>query len=185
MNGSSGGPRLLLAVAAIALAIPVVVVASGQVVKVYANSSGAMEPTLPSGAKIVMRVSKHFKRGDIVVFRFPADRKMTFAKRVIAVGGDLVQIQEKRLFVNGIELLEPYKRHEDSQVYPDNPSLPEPYRSRDHFGPFPVGSGQVFVLGDNRDRSFDSRYRGTVPNGDVLGTVILVVSLRKGVWRPG
>ena len=76
--------------------------------------------------------------------------------------------------VNGKALVEPYVLHVDSTVYPRQPALPEPYRSRDQFGPYSVPDGQYFAMGDNRDRSSDSRYWGTVPRSLIKGRAFMV-----------
>ncbi|HET7437751.1 MAG TPA: signal peptidase I [Thermoanaerobaculia bacterium] len=97
-----------------------------------------------------------------------------FVQRVVAVAGDTVQIRNKQLYLNGKLQNEPYAVHRDPAVYSDLPSLPEPYHSRDQFGPYTVPANSYFVLGDNRDESSDSRYWGAVPARMVMrraGTV--------------
>jgi signal peptidase I len=122
-------------------------------------------------------------RGDVIVFDYPLKPGVIFAKRVVAVGGDTVEIRSKRLFVNGREVAEPYVVHLDPTIYPATPVLPEPYRSRDHFGPLQVPAGTYFVLGDNRDRSSDSRYWGVVPRELVRGQVKILFSWSRGFRR--
>src|SRR5438105_14664598 len=114
------------------------------------------------------------KRGDIIVFRYPLQPDTDFVKRVIGLTGETVEIRDKKVSVNGKALNEPYVIHEDSTVYPLQPALPEPYRSRDQFGPFKVPDGQYFAMGDNRDRSSDSRYWGTVPRTMIKGRAFMV-----------
>ena len=114
------------------------------------------------------------RRGDIIVFRYPLQPDTDFVKRVIGMPGDTVEIRDKKVSVNGKALEEPYVIHEDSQVFPAQPALPEPYRSRDQFGPYTVPSGQFFAMGDNRDRSSDSRYWGTVPRSMIKGRAFMV-----------
>src|SRR3954470_3055090 len=104
------------------------------------------------------------RRGDIIVFRYPLAPETDFVKRVIGLPGDTVEIHDKQLVINGKKLDEPYKTHLDEQVYPAGPYLPEPYRSRDQYAPFKVPPGQYFAMGDNRDRSSDSRYWSTSPS---------------------
>jgi len=114
------------------------------------------------------------KRGDIIVFRYPLQPDTDFVKRVIGMPGDTVEIRDKVVSVNGTALSEPYVLHDDPQIYPLQPALPEPYRSRDQFGPFKVPQGQYFAMGDNRDRSSDSRYWGTVPRTMIKGRAFMV-----------
>ena len=114
------------------------------------------------------------RRGDIIVFRYPLQPDTDFVKRVIGMPGDTVEVRNKQVSVNGLPLAEPYVIHEDPQVYPLQPALPEPYRSRDQFGPFTIPEGQYFAMGDNRDRSSDSRYWGTVPRTMIKGRAFMV-----------
>lgn len=114
------------------------------------------------------------RRGDIIVFRYPLQPDTDFVKRVIGMPGDTVEIRNKLVSVNGKALNEPYVVHEDPQTYPLQPALPEPYRSRDQFGPYTVPEGQYFAMGDNRDRSSDSRYWGTVPRAMIKGRAFMV-----------
>lgn len=117
---------------------------------------------------------RDIRRGDIIVFRFPQDPEVDYVKRVIGLPGDTIRIRDKRVSVNGKELPEPYVIHLDPQMYPEGQFLPEPYRSRDHFGPFEVPPGQYFAMGDNRDRSSDSRFWGTVPRSHIKGRAFMV-----------
>ncbi len=108
------------------------------------------------------------RRGDVVVFRNPRERGEDFIKRCIAVGGETVEIRDKRVIVNGDTLAEPYAIHTDRATRPGG------YDYRDNFGPLTVAAGQVFMLGDNRDDSDDSRYWGPVPLGDVAGRPMVI-----------
>ena len=114
------------------------------------------------------------RRGDIIVFRYPENPDIDFVKRVIGLPGDVVDIRGKKVSVNGTELEEPYTLYTDSQVYPENDFLPEPYRYRDYFGPHTVPEGHYFAMGDNRDQSRDSRYWGDVPRAYVKGRPFMV-----------
>lgn len=114
------------------------------------------------------------ERGDIIVFRYPEQPETDFVKRVVGMPGDTVSIRDKNVFIDGAPLPEPYVIHDDPQIYPPEPALPEPYRSRDQFGPFEVPQGQFFVMGDNRDRSHDSRYWGPVPRSLIKGRAFMV-----------
>jgi signal peptidase I len=124
------------------------------------------------------------KRGDVIVFRYPLQPDTDFVKRVIGMPGDTIEIRDKKVAVNGKQLDEPYVIHEDQQMYPLQPALPEPYRSRDQFGPYTVPQGQYFAMGDNRDRSSDSRYWGTVPRSMIKGRAFMVYWSFRGTPPP-
>ncbi|HEV8660894.1 MAG TPA: signal peptidase I [Thermoanaerobaculia bacterium] len=117
---------------------------------------------------------REVRRGDIIVFRYPLQPDTDFVKRVIGMPGDVIEIRDKKVSVNGIQLNEPYVIHVDPQTYPLQPALPEPYRSRDQFGPYTVAPDSYFAMGDNRDRSSDSRYWGTVPRSMIKGRAFIV-----------
>jgi signal peptidase I len=114
------------------------------------------------------------QRGDIIVFRYPLQPETDYVKRVVGLPGDTLMIRDKKVYINGKALSEPYTLFEDPMVYPPRPALPEPYRSRDQFGPYDVPQGQYFAMGDNRDRSSDSRYWGTVPRSMIKGRAFMV-----------
>jgi signal peptidase I len=104
------------------------------------------------------------QRGDIIAFQYPLDPRITFLKRVVAVGGDVVEIREDLLFVNGAPVAEPYAVHR----------LHGRTHRRDTMPARAVPAGEFFVLGDNRDDSADSRYWGFVPLDNVVGEPLLV-----------
>jgi signal peptidase I len=142
-----------------------------------------MSPTIAQGEQVIVRRTGDVTTGDIIAFRAPYDERVEHISRIVAAGGDTVQIRDKRLFINGKEINEPYVVHEDPEIYPRKLELPEPYRSRDHFGPFVIPANHFFTLGDNRDHSYDGRYWGAVPAKNVIGRVILIYSAR-GFRRP-
>ena len=125
-------------------------------------------------------------RGDIVVFRYPEDIRQTYVKRVIGLPGDRLHLADKQVIRNGRRLLEPYTRHSatDRDPYRDDfPTAPDGYttpRGRDMFahhlrdGEVVVPPGFLFVMGDNRENSADSRYWGFVPREYVLGKPLVV-----------
>jgi signal peptidase I len=117
---------------------------------------------------------REVRRGDIIVFRYPLQPDTDFVKRVIGMPGDTIEIRNKKVAINGDVLDEPYVLHEDTRVFPDQPELPEPYRSRDQFGPYVIPPESYFAMGDNRDRSSDSRYWGTVPRSMIKGRAFMV-----------
>jgi signal peptidase I len=106
---------------------------------------------------------KTIHRGEIVVFYYPKDQSQTFLKRVAAVGGDLVEIRHGMLYVNSQAVIEPYVIHHG----PFN-------SSSQNMGPLMVPPGHLFVMGDNRDNSSDSRDWGFVPVANVIGEPLLV-----------
>ncbi len=172
------------------LAAAVTVVLFGQLffisgyAHLFHNTTSSMEPTLPRGSRMIVTRITSASRGNIVAFRYPVDRRFVYVKRVVAVGGDLGEIRDKVVFVNGKAIAEPYVTHGDFRVIPRNPLLPEPFRSRDQLAGYRVPPGHYFVLGDNRDFSSDSRYWGTIAESDLQGQIAFVLSWRHGVWKP-
>lgn len=139
-------------------------------VQAYKIPSGDMKPTLLVGDQIL--VDKHIyqssepNRGDIVIFPFPVNPKQDFIKRVVAIGGDTIEIKEKQVYLNGELLSEPYAVHNDSHV------IPADQHPRDYFGPVTVPDDSVFTMGDNRDNSHDSRFWGFVKKDTVKAKII-------------
>ena len=129
---------------------------------------------------------REVKRGDIIAFRYPEDVRQTYVKRVIGVPGDRIRLANKQVIRNGQKLDEPYARHNSPGVdnYRDNfPTAPDSFTTgggRDMFaryvldGEVIVPPGRLFVLGDNRDNSLDSRYWGFVPNNYVAGRPLVI-----------
>ena len=108
------------------------------------------------------------KRGEIVVFIYPNDRSKDFIKRVIGVGGDKLEIKNKKIFINDKELKDSYGVFSDSNVFPQS------MQPRDNFGPVTVPKNSLFVMGDNRDESLDSRFWGFVDLKDVEGKAFII-----------
>jgi len=108
------------------------------------------------------------KRGEIVVFIFPNDRSKDFIKRVIGLDGDKIEIKNKKIFIND-------KEYKDSfGIYSDNITYPATMQPRDNFGPVTVPKDSIFVMGDNRDESLDSRFWGFVNLKDVEGKAFII-----------
>jgi signal peptidase I len=134
------------------------------VVKPYTIPSPSMEPTLQTGDRVLVnRLSYHFRSpavGDVVVFRPPGlETAEPFIKRVVAVAGDRVSVHEGSLYVNGIAQVEPYVKE-----YPIAGELRE----------VTVGPGCVWVMGDNRNDSSDSRVFGEVPRASIVGVAFAI-----------
>ncbi len=108
------------------------------------------------------------KRGDIVVFKYPEDPSRDFIKRVIAVEGDVIEERNKNVYVNGKPVQEPYVQHTDNSVRIGG------IEPRDNFGPYLVPMNKLFVMGDNRDQSYDSRYWGYVDMKEVKGKAFII-----------
>ncbi len=105
------------------------------------------------------------QHGDIVVFEFPEDPSKDFIKRVIGLPGDTIEIREKHVYRNGEKLDEPYTQHTDTVT---NASR------RDNMAPVTVPEGKYFVMGDNRDESYDSRFWGFVDRNKIKGKAWLL-----------
>lgn len=108
------------------------------------------------------------ERGDIIVFKYPEDPKRDFIKRAVAVSGDTVESKDKTVYVNGRKLVEPYIQHVDPDIRPPGAD------PRDNFGPVVVPEGSVFVMGDNRDQSYDSRFWGFVDMSQIKGNAVII-----------
>lgn len=121
---------------------------------------------------------REVRQGDIVVVRTPADRHVPYVKRVVALGGQVVQVRDKVLLVDGVPLPFPEKaRHTDFNTYPIGVrtyGIPPSLGNRDNWGPYRVPQDNVFLMGDNRDISVDSRYFGPVPVENIIGRARLV-----------
>ncbi len=113
-------------------------------------------------------------KGDIVVFKFPKDPSKDFIKRVVATGGDTLEIIDKKLYVN--EKLvkgEKYAVYKDKVVY--SPHYPDPNTvRRDNLKKIKVPKNKLFVMGDNRDNSHDSRFWGFVERRAIKGKAMII-----------
>jgi signal peptidase I len=105
------------------------------------------------------------ERGDIVALWSPEDRNIRLVKRVIGLPGESLEIRNRNVFINGVKLNEPYVIYMDSQS-----DVPR----RDNLGPITIPSGRFFLMGDNRDRSNDSRFWGFARREDVIGKPLFV-----------
>jgi len=108
------------------------------------------------------------RHGDVIVFDFPPDPSQQFIKRCIATGGHTVEVRHKQVWVDGVKQVEPYARH----ISPTED--PEGYTPRDNDKPFTVPPGALFMMGDNRDNSYDSRFWGPVPMDLVQGRAMFI-----------
>ena len=154
------------------IAIVLALVIRTFVVQAFKIPSGSMLPTLQIGDHILVNKFLYWfttpQRGDILVFRFPQDEGRDFIKRVIALPGEKVEIRGKQVVVNGQPLLEPYSVHLDRAIQE------APYSPRDNFSPVEVPPGQLFMMGDNRDYSMDSRFWGFLDTKKIKGKAFVI-----------
>ena len=176
-------------VEAIVVAFLIAIVIRTFVIQAFKIPSGSMIPTLLIGDHLLVNkfllgtpVDVPFtdihlfmmpglrkpQRGDVIVFKYPEDPTRDFIKRVIGVEGDVVESKDKILYVNGSKRVEPYVQHVDSSVKPAGMD------KRDNFGPVNVPKDSVFVMGDNRDQSYDSRFWGFVNTSQIKGKAIIL-----------
>lgn len=183
-RASESGPRpksvLREYAEALAVALALALFIRTFLVQAFKIPSGSMLPTLQIGdhllvnkllygIRVPVRGTRYLgwfrpERGDVVVFVYPEDREKDFIKRVVGIPGDKIEIRHKILYRNGEKVDEPW-------AWRTEPEGPAP---RDNFGPVVVPEGNVFVMGDNRDHSFDSRFWGFVPFEDIKGKAFVI-----------
>ena len=137
------------------------------IAQAYKIPSGAMKQTIQVGDhivanKLIYKVSSP-KRGDIIIFPFPEEPSKVFIKRVIAIGGETIEIKNKQVYIDGKKYHENYKIHSDSNI------IPKDIQPRDNFEPIKIPEDSLFVMGDNRDHSYDSRFWGFVKKSSAKG----------------
>ena len=129
-------------------------------------------PTL-SGAERAVLPSADIRRGDIVVFKYPEDPERDFIKRVIGLPGESIELRDRRILVNGRAIEEPYAHYRPRpQGFAGAEAASDDVRVR--YGPVVVPAGSVFVMGDNRDNSQDSRYWGFLPKDNIKGKALMI-----------
>ena len=150
----------------IVIAIILALIIRTFVVQAFKIPSGSMLNTLLVGDHILVnKFIYRFKdpqRGDIVVFKFPKDEEKDFIKRVIGMPGDKIQIKNNQVFINDKPVKEPYA------IYEGYPS------SKINFGPVTVPKGKLFVMGDNRYNSYDSREWGFLDEKELVGEAFII-----------
>jgi len=169
------------------IALILALIIKTSLVEAYKIPSGSMENTLLVGdfllankfiygAKVPL-IDVHLpavrepRPGDVIIFKFPLNPKQNYIKRLIAMEGQTVEIKRKQVFVDGQPVsLPPQAKFTDNSV-----SL-----GRDDFGPVTVPAGKLFVMGDNRDNSYDSRFWGFLDRKLVLGKAMIL----HWSWKP-
>ncbi len=157
----------------IALAILIAFILRTFVVQAYKIPSSSMEDLLLGGDFILVnKIYYHYKEpqpGEIIVFKYPLNPSKDMVKRVVATEGQTVEIINKIVYIDGKIVPDPIlAKHIDPRV------LPQDYSTRDNFGPAQVPAGHLFVLGDNRDDSQDSRDWGFLDMNYIKGKAIIV-----------
>ena len=158
------------------------------VVQAFKIPSGSMLPTLQIGDHILVNKFLYGPRleipltqislgqlpgirkpkpGDVVVFIWPKDRTKDFIKRVVATEGQTIEVRDRHVFIDG-------KPWDDSHATWMMQQRAGPAGAGDNYGPYTVPKDHVFVMGDNRDQSYDSRFWGPVPLADIKGQALVI-----------
>lgn len=154
------------------------------VVQAFKIPSGSMEPTLLIGDHLLVNKFLYGiknpityetwvpittpQRGDVIVFKYPVNPKQDFIKRVVGIEGDTIQLIDKELLVNN----QPFQVQ--GAVHLDPNIIPGAFNPRDNFGPVTVPKNSLFVMGDNRDNSHDSRFWKFVKLKNVKGKAFII-----------
>lgn len=171
-------------VEAIAIALILALFIRTFIVQAFKIPSGSMLPTLKIGDHLLVNkfiygiknplngalwisVSQP-ERKDVIVFEYPVDPSKDFIKRVIGLPGDQIEIKDKKVYLNG----KPFRV--DSAVFLDSRVIPGRLSPRDNYGPVTVPEKSLFVMGDNRDNSHDSRFWGFVEYEEVKGKAFIL-----------
>ncbi len=147
----------------VAAAFAIAMLVQAFLVKPFTIHQVSMEPTLDEGDRILInRLTYHFrdpKNGDVIVFHSPVTQGEDLVKRVIAVGGDTISVSNGKVYLNGVAQNEPYLLEQGfAGDYPETKIAP----------------GQLFVMGDNRNNSGDSRFFGPIDRKSVIGCAFVV-----------
>jgi signal peptidase I len=168
------------------IALVLAFVIKTSIVEAYKIPSGSMEDTLLVGDFLLANKFVYGSRvpllnirlpeirepepGDVVIFKFPRDPSVNYIKRCVAVGGQTVEIRNKDLYVDGkLVPLPPTGKFTAGRH-----SQPATQSPRDNYGPHKVSEGHFFMMGDNRDNSYDSRFWGEVPRDLILGEAMVI-----------
>jgi signal peptidase I len=114
------------------------------------------------------------KRRDIVVFKYPEEPDRDFIKRIIGLPGETVELKQKKVYINGTPLDEPYVHFLQPPSAGSDLHEVTSFDLRERYGPVTVPAGEYFVMGDNRDNSQDSRYWGFLPRDYIKGKALVI-----------
>jgi signal peptidase I len=184
----------------ILIALVLALVIRAFLVQAFSIPSGSMEPTLLVGDyllvnKLAYGIRNPFtnnvmiptgtpQRGDVVVFIYPQSPDKDYIKRIIGLPGDRIQIINKKLYLNGqvTQIPPPSDNPEAPQAVYADPEITQ--TERDNFGPVVVPQDAYFVMGDNRDKSYDSRFWGFVPMQNLKGRAFIIYFSWAGDGQP-
>jgi signal peptidase I len=169
---------------AIVIAILLALFIRGYIVQAYKIPSGSMLETLQIGDHLLVNkflygVNIPFtdtrilevrapERGDVIVFIYPEDESKDFIKRIVGLPGETISVVDKVVYIDG----EPHQIETEQHV--DPLTYPAELQPRDNLGPVTVPPNAYFVMGDNRDRSLDSRFWGFVDRGKIRGKAVII-----------
>jgi len=179
----------------ILIAVLLALVIRTYLVQAFKIPSGSMEDTLAIGDHLLVNkfiygtklpfsdkrliTLRDPRRGDVIVFEYPEDPSKDFIKRVIGTPGDVVEGNDKKVYVNGKPYENPHEVHKEKDI------IPKEMNPRDTFGPVTVPPNSYFMMGDNRDRSYDSRFWGFVSRDKIKGLAFIKYwSWDKDKFRP-
>ena len=169
------------------IAVVLAVIIKTSIVEAYKIPSASMEDTLLVGDFLIANKFKYGARlpvvnwqlpafrepqpGDVVIFKWPGDGVTNYIKRCVAVGGQTVEIRDKVLYIDGEIFANPDKL---KYTRPNVPRPPNGDNTRDNYGPVVVPKDCYFMMGDNRDNSYDSRFWGVVHKDLILGEAMFI-----------
>jgi signal peptidase I len=160
------------------------------VVQAFKIPTGSMEETLLIGDHLLVNKFVYgpaptalerallpvgtIKRGEVLVFKYPEDPERDFIKRIIGLPGETVELREKKVYINGKPLDEPYVHFLSSPSGPSELHEVTSFDVRERYGPVTVPADHYFAMGDNRDNSSDSRYWGFLPRENIKGKSLVI-----------
>lgn len=167
------------------IALLLAVVIKTSIVEAYKIPSGSMEDTLLVGDFLLANKFIYGSRlplldvrlpairdpepGDVVIFKYPKEPSVNYIKRCVAVGGQTVEVRNKVLYVDGEEFSSP-----STVKFTATRAEPASHSPRDNFGPYQVPEDHFFMMGDNRDNSYDSRFWLAVPRDMIQGRAMVI-----------
>ncbi|MGE4478381.1 MAG: signal peptidase I [Deferribacterales bacterium] len=154
------------------VAVVIAMVIKGLLLQTYTIPSESMYSTLKVGDFLVLNRLEYIfsgpEKGDVVVFEYPLEPNKDFIKRVIGTPGDRIKMIDKQLYINGELQNEEYRRVNSQEP------LPAAISTKDNFEEFTVPEGKYFMMGDNRDNSYDSRFWGFVDEDKIKGKALMI-----------